>query len=238
MTLRAAHLATGRRLGLAVRAMPDAGYTLAEALVSLFIFSLISVMILGVVTLQGRAEGTLRNRIDRDEAVVLAQTILRSRMDGMRSLVDIHGTGDSVAFDGRPDLLQFDAPIFQSAGPHALHHFRLRLERDGNLVLYTMNGRSLTDWRPPGNAGWNSLPLLADVARIQLTYFGPDRYTGKDAWQETWQRRRSLPKLISLRLIFPAEDPRRWPVLMVRPSPQTHLACRDENSGKDCGDST
>jgi len=216
----------------------EAGFTLTEALVALFVFGLLSSMILSVLTLQGRAESTLRNRIDADDRVSLAQTLLRDRMDAMRAVPDLHGTGDSLTFRGFPNKLEFDAPIYQAEGPHSLHHFRLQMERGGNLVLYALNTRSTVDAQKQGIEGWQALPLLERVDRIEFTYFGPDRFTGQDAWQQTWEERRSLPKLVRMKLAFPAGDPRAWPVLMVRPAPQTRLPCREQNLGKDCGDQT
>ncbi len=216
----------------------DAGFTLAEVLVVLVIASLMSVMILGVLTLQARAEGSLRTRVTDGDAVVRVQSLLRARMETMRAFPDIHGVGDWVTFEGRPGLLQFDAPALQNDGPHALYHYRLQLDRSGNLLLLDLNSRSPIDWRILTNKGWNAMTLLSGASRIQLTYFGPDRFTGKDAWQENWIRRRSLPKLISIRVIFPSGDLRRWPVFMVRPSTQTRLPCHQDNFGKDCGDPT
>ncbi len=214
----------------------EAGFTLTEALVALFVFGLLSSMILSVLTLQGRAESTLRNRIDADDRVALAQNLLRDRMDAMRAVVDIHGAGDSLTFRGLPGSMDFESPTYQAEGPHALHHFRLQKERDGNLVLYALNTRSVVDWRTQGTTGWQALPLLERVDRVEFTYFGPDRFTGRDAWQETWERRRSLPKLVRVRLAFATGDPRAWPVLMVKPAPQTRLPCRDDYQTKDCGD--
>lgn len=214
----------------------EAGFTLTEALVALLVFGLLSSMILSVLTLQGRAENTLRNRIDADDRVALAQNLLRERMDAMRAVVDIRGAGDYVSFRGLPHSVDFESPTFQAEGPHALHRFRLQMERGGNLMLYTINTRSTVDWRLQSIAGWQAIPLLDRVDKIEFTYFGPDRYTGRDAWQETWERRRSLPKLVRMRLAFAPGDPRAWPVLMVKPAPQTRVPCREDNQGKDCGE--
>ena len=220
------------------RTQQDAGFTLAEVLVVLVIMSLMSVMILGVLTLQARAEGSLRTRVTDGDAIVRVQSLLRTRMETMRAFPDIHGVGDWVTFEGRPGLLQFDAPALHNEGPHALYHFRLQLDRSGNLLLLDLNSRSPIDWRLLSNEGWHAMTLLGGTSRMQLTYFGPDRFTGRDAWQESWIRRRGLPKLISIRVSFPSGDPRRWPVFMVRPSPQTRLPCHQDNFGKDCGDPT
>lgn len=219
-------------------ARADGGFTLTEALVALAIFGLLSAMIASVLTMQLRADASLRGRMEADDRVVQAQTLLRERMDAMRAVVDIHGSGDTVTLYGLPDRLDFTAPAWRSEGPHALYIYHLMLGRNGTLVLAAQNELAQTAEGYTNPAMFPSVELLDNVARIELTYYGPDRFTGRDAWQERWTQRRALPKLIRLKVAFAPGDPRVWPVLMVQPAPQVRLPCREDNTSRDCGGPT
>jgi general secretion pathway protein J len=213
-----------------------AGFTLAEALVALFVFGLISTMILGVLTMQARADATLRTRIEAQDRVALAQNTLRERMTRMRQVTDARGTGDTIIFSGLPNQIEFMAPTYQAEGPHALHHFSLHLEQGNNLVLSSINERTSPQAAVIEGLGWAPLVLLDNVTHIDLDYFGQDTISGRDSWQQNWTQRGRLPKLIRMKLAFGRGDTRVWPVLMIRPAPQSRLPCRDDNSSRDCGE--
>jgi len=214
----------------------DAGFTLAEALVALFVFGLISAMILGVLTMQARAEGTLFGRMEAADGVVLAQNALRQRISGMRMIPDTRGTADTVLFTGLPNQLEFVAPTFQADGPHALHRFLVNVTQGRNLVLSAVNERTSPRAAVLEGIGRRQLILLNNVARVDIDYYGPGKFVQYDSWQQSWLRRGSLPKLIRIRVTFGLGDSRTWPVLMVRPAPMTRVPCRDEIGSKNCGE--
>ncbi len=214
----------------------DAGFTLAEALVALFVFGLISAMILGVLTMQARAEESLLGRIDAEDRVVLAQNALRERVSAMRMIPDAKGSADTVVFSGFPNQLEFVAPTFQADGPHALHRFLIHVAQGGNLVLSAVNERTSPRAAVLEGIGQRQLVLLNNVARMDIDYYGPGKFVQYDSWQQNWLRRGILPKLIRIRVTFGRSDSRTWPVLMVRPAPMTRVPCRDDNGSPNCGE--
>ena len=214
----------------------DAGFTLAEMLVSLFLFGLISALIAAVVDLVTRLDGSVRQRGEAVDQIVLAQTLLRARLEQLRPTVDIHGLGDTITMIGTPDQFNFTAPGFAANGRHALQVMRLRLTNQRRLVLYTAPQLGGYDIRLPSVEGWNAALLLDNVQTLQIGYFGADRLTGRDVWQDRWAERAQPPKLVRIRIGFAEGDPRRWPVLMVRPLSGTRLACQDGRKSADCGE--
>ena len=130
--------------------------------------------------------------------------------------------------------ITFQAPLAASGGPHALQSFRLRLTGEKALTLYNVNLHGTADPFDTKEAGWDSLRLLENVERLEITYFGYDKVTRRIAWQERWEAQSDLPKLVRIRLAFTAGDQRFWPVLMVKPSPQLRLGCTAQNPNADC----
>ncbi len=211
----------------------EGGFTLIEVLVSLFIAGLIATLLLSVLDMQGRSEVNLRKHTTGDESVVAAQTALRGRLEAMRVLPDRRGIGNTLTMRGELKQIDFEAPLFASGGPHGLHRFRLVLGKDRALMLYSINLRTSVNAFEVSKS-WDRLRLIDNVERFEITYFGPERRSGRDMWQERWEYQSALPKLIRVQLSFAAGDTRFWPVLMVRTAPQQKLGCAPGEQGPDC----
>jgi general secretion pathway protein J len=214
----------------------DAGFTLAEMLVSLFLFGLISALIASVVDLITRLDGSIRQRGESIDQIVSAQTMLRARLEQIRPTVDIHGLGDTISMIGTSDEFNFTAPGFAAEGRHGTQVMRLRRTNQGRLVLYSAPQLGGYDMRVASVEGWSAVPLLDRVQTLQITYFGADKRTGRDVWQERWIDRAQPPKLVRIRVGFAENDARTWPVLLVRPLSGLRLACQDGRKSADCGD--
>lgn len=216
----------------------EAGFTLAEMLVSLFLFGLISALIAAVVDLVTRLDGSVRQRGEAVDQIVSAQTMLRARLEQIRPTVDIHGLGDTITMTGSTEEFNFTAPGFAADGQHALQFMRLRRTNQGRFVLYYAPQLGGYDIRVASVEGWRAVPLLDRVQWLQIAYFGADKLTGRDVWQDRWADRAQPPKLVRIRIGFAEGDPRRWPVLLVRPLSGVRLACQDGRKSADCGDET
>ncbi|GEN99028.1 hypothetical protein NSE01_08610 [Novosphingobium sediminis] len=214
----------------------EAGFTLAEMLVALALFAMISALIAGVVNLIARLDGSSRRQAERVEQVVSAQTLLRARLEQMRTLVDPRGLGDTIAMTGQRDEVTFTAPGLAADGAHQLQALRLRRTARGELMLYTAPLLAGFDLHASTVQGWNAAPLLDGVQLLEIAYYGTDRVTGRDVWQDRWQNRAQPPKLVRVRLGFAQGDARVWPVLMVRPMSGVQLACEDGRESLDCGE--
>lgn len=226
--IRAAALSTRRR--------HEAGFTLAEMLVALALFGMISALLASVINLIARLDGSSRQQGDAIEQVASAQDLLRARLEQMRAQIDPRGLGDTIAMMGRRDEVTFTAPGLAADGAHQLQAIRLRRTSRGQLVLYTAPVLAGFDMRSPSVAGWTAAPLMDGVQQVELAFFGPDRITGRDVWQDRWQNRSEPPKLVRVRLGFAEGDARNWPVLMVRPLSSVRLDCQDGRQGADCGE--
>jgi general secretion pathway protein J len=213
----------------------DAGFTLAEMLVSLALFAMISALIAAVIDLIARLDGASRQLGDTVAQIVSTQTLLRARLEQMRAETDIRRLGDTLTIAGGTDELTFVSQGFDAQGPHQTQAMRLRRTNQGRMVLYTMPLLSGYDTHSASVEGWQAAPLLDGVQWIELAYFGADRLTGRDVWQDRWVDRAQPPKLVRVRVGFAEGDPRVWQVLLVRPFSRVQLLCQDGRRSADCG---
>ncbi|HEX8058350.1 MAG TPA: type II secretion system protein [Novosphingobium sp.] len=204
----------------------EAGFTLAELLVTLGILGLVSGLL---VTLFGgmfqsiRAIGAPRG----DASVVAAQRILRARMERIVPAVRLDSSDPIVDARGDAHAFNFTAPPLDRAAPDLLQRFRLVLSPAGDLMLYSASSLDdRIDLNDPSLVGWRGTRLIGDVAAIDLAYFGPDRFSRDERWQAFWIQRQQAPGLVRLRLRFVAGDRREWPDLIVRPRATINAACR------------
>lgn len=212
----------------------QAGFTLVEALVSLFVFGLVSSLVLAVIDLETRLDRTGSERDAQSFEVVQAQTLLRGRLEQTHALNESQGFGDTLVFYGSAREVTFVAPPPDSRGPHTLQQYRIALSPKRELTLYSASTLSGIDPKGGINDGWEGVPLVKDVDWVQIDYFGKDRIARRDAWQLGWSSRRDLPKLVRVRIGFAAGDGRIWPTMLVKIlSGQTAPCPSDQNCGAD-----
>lgn len=188
------------------------GFTLVELLVAFALFALISLMLAGGLRFGIRAWETGRERAEPTSEIELAQNLLRRELSQAAAPRD---AGDAArAFVGAMDRLAFSGPLPAPAAAGEPYAFLLR----------AAGGAGRTDlalqWRPAamsGEAATGSAVLLEGIAGFELAYFGATAPGQAPAWSAQWSGAAGLPKLIRMRVIFPAGDRRLWPDLFVAP---------------------
>ncbi|MDH3240825.1 MAG: prepilin-type N-terminal cleavage/methylation domain-containing protein [Alphaproteobacteria bacterium] len=205
MTWRDRILRGGRR-----RAMPG-GFTLLELLVALALMGLIAVVLAGGLRFGARVWEASRDASDSLGEIAAVRGFIRERAMSVRPLRLRRPDGGvtGTLSGGRSDLRFVTLmPSYVSRG--GLHHLALSAAGGGGLRLA---------WWPVGSSedgpGSGRRELLAGATGLELSYFGaPGRGDGV-AWREDWPDRQGLPRLISIKVRFPDDDPRVWPELIV-----------------------
>jgi general secretion pathway protein J len=202
------------------------GYTLIEALASLTLLGLASLLLaVGLETIQPRL--AVLDQANGVEDVEAAQDLLRTRIERASPQTVLQTPAAMIDFDGTNDELEFVAPPAQSRGPDALLHYRLYLAGDGDLKLDETSDLTLD----PRKA-INQIVLLHGVAGVELSYFGANGQPAAAGWASHWQQQAVLPLLVRIRIAFSARDRRAWPTLIVRPAATIDSACViDVNTG-------
>lgn len=174
---------------------PRNGFTLLEVLVALAIFGLLmagltQVARFGIVTWQSQSQA-LESRGEQ-EAVdrVLRDLIARADPGGLG--------GRPPLFKGTSRDLMFTTDLPDPAGISPPWHADVTLTVDGakqlSLVWRPRLGRPIRD-----APGAQSVPLMANVDRLELRYWGTD--VGPNAgWKSSWTGD-TLPRLVRIRIV-------------------------------------
>ena len=193
----------------------DAGYTIAEMLVTLLIMGMISAMMLSGVAAGRRVWERTDAGSEAAEQVAGAQSLLRLRLEHAFPLTQFDAFPPISDFDGESTTVTFTAPPRDAQIPSALRHYKLWLSPQGDLVLSSVS----TVAANPTTADEN-LVLLSGVQAVDLAYFGAT--TNADShdvpgWKLQWAKEPRAPQLVRVHVAFERGDHRVWPDLLVRP---------------------
>lgn len=195
------------------------GFTLLELLVALVLLGLLVVGLTeGVRAGLGLRDAQTR-RLDRTADLDASMRLLRNlltdlpvRPGGNRLIATEAGAG----LRGEPDRIGFVGELPTGIGTTRL----------ADMTLYVDQARLVLAWQPHRRERWLGPPappirtvLLDGVERLRLAYWGGAAPGRPAQWRGEWQAP-VAPALIRVRLVFPQNDPRRWPDLIVQASPE------------------
>jgi general secretion pathway protein J len=180
------------------------GFTLFEVLIALAVFGL---LVVGLT--QGTRMGLagLRSQARASDAQADLDAVDRV----LRQLIGTIDPGTQLkgppVFEGERHRAVFIASL--PAGDGASPSLRAHV-----LVLVDARRRLVLRWYPYYDTELQQLParetvLLSDVERIDLSYWAAS------GWADRWDRADTLPDLLRLHIVFPADDRRRWPDVVV-----------------------
>lgn len=208
----------------------DGGFALVEALVSLVIVAMISLLMIEGVTTGRRVWERIDASSANGEAIDAAQAILRDRVEQIFPATLEDRTPPSIDFDGGSQALTFLSSPAQFERPAPLRRYRLALTAGGDLVL-----SSTSDVASPADGVVSRQTLLRGVRAVDLAYFGaadPDQIRH---WRQAWEEQPEPPELIRLRLAFEPGDRRQWPDLIIRPRVTVDTGCKFNPVNPGCG---
>jgi len=198
----------------------EAGYTLVEMLAALVIVGFAAAMLVsGIVT--GRRIWEHSDTVTAAaETISGAQMLLREKIERAYPATRYDKIPTYADFFGAENSVTFLAPPRDVHSPQALMRYTLGLASNGDLVLSDLSDVAVDPKAPP-----EPLVLLHNVQQLDIGYYGvlpPDR---APAWHDAWQFRAVLPLLMRIRVQFPADDPRAWPELLIKPFATVDTMC-------------
>jgi general secretion pathway protein J len=191
---------------------PSGGFALVEALASLVIVSMISLLIFQGVGLGRRVWEGIDRVATSQEAMEGAQEVLRGRIEEMYPATLYGGDVAQADINGQPEALEFLAPPAVAARPAPLRRYRLELTVGGQLVL-----SSISDVVSARDPHITRQVLLTGVQQLDLSYYGSAQPDFSRQWRSSWYQQVTPPELVRIRVAFPRGDPRGWPDLVIRP---------------------
>ena len=194
------------------RARGSSGFALVEALASLVIVGMISLLVFQGVGMGKRVWEGIDRVATTEEAIEGAQEALRGRIEQMYPATLYGGDEAQADIRGQPDSLEFLAPPNDAMRPGPLRRYRLELTVGRQLVL-----SSISDVISPRDTHITQQVLLSGVQQIDLSYYGAAPPDLSRQWRSTWHQIVTPPEMVRVRVAFARGDRRSWPELIVRP---------------------
>lgn len=205
----------------------EAGFTVVELLVSLALLAMAAAMLTSGIAVAAAIIRRGEARTAAAEQVAAAQGLLRNRIELLVGETRFDAAAPYVDVQGEPDTFSFTAGALAAAPFLGQRRYRLRLDADGTLNLYTVDLlETRVDPRSPALDGWESTPLLDGARELEIGYFGVAPPDNRRRWRSEWLNRPRSPELIRIRVGLPDGDKRAWPELVVRPASRVGTACR------------
>jgi general secretion pathway protein J len=199
---------------MAIRAwaMRSSGFALIEALASLVIVGMISLLVFQGVGMGRRVWEGIDTVATTEEAIEGAQEALRGRIEQMYPAT-LYGSDEAQAdINGQPETMEFLAPPSDAQRPAPLRRYRIELTVGRQLVL-----SSISDVVSARDTRITRQVLLSGVQQLDLSYYGAAKPDTSKVWRSTWFQQVAPPEMVRVRVAFARGDRRKWPDLIVRP---------------------
>jgi general secretion pathway protein J len=210
----------------------EAGFTLVELLVALALFSLLCTLLFGNVRFGMRAWQYGAAHAEQVDHTLVVQGLLRRIIE---EAYPLFLTGDPthphVDFNGKRTSLDFLSPAPNAAGPGPRYRFRVTADKVGGKTDFVMMSRPELVSAEDANI---RTVLLADVERVEFSYFGATLSDSTAQWRDDWMQQAAAPQLVRVRTWFPAHDGRTWPDLLVTPRISADVNCVYDALTKRC----
>jgi general secretion pathway protein J len=194
----------------------SSGYTLIEMMVSLSLLGLIGLLLSGSFQFGARTWEITSQEVDRIGEVEAAQSLLRRQVGQVLPLTFRGQAAEpETVFVGGTQDLRFAAPLSLHQSDAGLYVFVLGTSTTGpteDLVVQWQVYRP--DWPATGAPLGEPLVVVADIADLQLTYFGRVNEEADPVWQTEWKAK-GVPMLLRIDIAFPEGDRRSWPTFIV-----------------------
>jgi general secretion pathway protein J len=195
-----------------VWATASGGFALIEALASLVIVGMISLLVFQGVGMGRRVWEGIDHVATTEETIEGAQEALRGRIEQMYPATLYGGDEALTDVNGQPDTLEFLAPPDEALRPGPLRRYRLELTVGRQLVL-----SSISDVVSARDTAITRQVLLTGVQQIDLSYYGASTSDSGKQWRSSWFQQVTPPEMVRVRVAFARGDRRNWPDLIVRP---------------------
>ena len=192
------------------------GFTLLEMTVVLLLVALMSTIVMQGLKFGTRAYAQIVKVDDANWEVFVAQQFLRGALQTAYPFDPERASNKAYGLEGTATRLLFSGAMGRSTAPGALNRYELFVAGRNLFMRWRLD----RDGRPtPAETPDHQELLVRNIELIEWSYAGRScgAPPGQISWQDTWHGQRELPALVRLKIVFPQDDPRQWPELIVAP---------------------
>src|SRR5882672_9145223 len=162
----------------------EQGFTLIELLIALTLFGVLTVMLFMGFRIGIRSADKVTETIDKSSALPIVHDFFRTQLAAAQPVLRDGSGEDVIWFNGRPDGVEFVGTPPDALSEGGLQRISIELlsDRDGRRIVLgrrIYQGKQFQAEEPYAEP----LALLADVASLQISYYGADTTAHKSQWQ-------------------------------------------------------
>jgi general secretion pathway protein J len=197
-------------------ATSSSGFTLIEMLVALSLLGLVAVLLSGSFQFGARAWEVTSQEVAGIGEVEGAQGFLRRQLaQALPLTIKAAAAEPEPVFAGGAQDLRFSAPLSFHRSDSGLHVFVLGISTSGSTEDLVLQWQVYRPDRPSQDMPLaEPLVVVADIADLQLAYYGRMDEAADPVWQSEWKAK-GVPMLIRVDIAFPRGDRRSWPSFVV-----------------------
>jgi general secretion pathway protein J len=211
----------------------EAGFTLVELLVALALFSLLCTLMFGNVRFGMRAWQYGAAHAEQVDHTMVVQGVLRRIIEEAYPYFLVGDpTRPHVDFNGKQTSLDFLSSALTAAGAGPRYRFLLTADKIGGKTDLAITSRP--ELVSAEDAATTRTVLLADIERVEFSYFGATLSDSVAQWRNEWLLQAAAPQLVRVRTWFPAHDGRTWPDLLITPRISADVNCVYDALTKRC----
>lgn len=193
----------------------SAGFTLIEVLIAMTLLSLMVVLLFSSLSIGAKSWQQGETKIaDVNEIAVVQQFFNHHLAHAVPQWNDFDPEKERVfSFQGKKDSLKFVSAFPASAERSGLQLFDLKFQEKNKQRFIEV---TLTPFFPltEGEEFFeDTVELVTNVARFEMSFFGLNDETGEYGWQNQWLEKEQQPRLV--KILLELEDGRFIPEMIV-----------------------
>jgi len=197
----------------------EAGFTLLELLISMTLLGFLTIALYGGLNFGTRVWDKAQSATTDITQIRRAQMLLKNEIAGAYPRVINAGDDTRSDFEGSETSLRFLAPAPPDIAPggFARVSFEVIAGEEGMALLHSI-GPELGLGEPAQNI------LINGLEEFSFSYLGGQGAGDSGSWQESWQGRVGIPKLIRVRASL-KENMIDWPDLIIETRVAADAGC-------------
>lgn len=182
------------------RTKPANGFTLAEMLVTLVVFSLVMVVVTDGLQSSAAVWAKVESRMGQAEQIAISEQVLSGLFDrayAVNTVPELSDLAPETNSGERFSFIHYSPPWPDEAG-YVLIELRIENTETGKKLALVRRRLVLDQASGPGRISTRTSLLIDNVEHMEFSYMEQDRLTGSPIWKSDWSDPDVLPKLARL----------------------------------------
>jgi len=195
------------------------GFTLLELLVSLTLFSVISVGLYSGLNIAIKSLATGEQHAQELKRVMAIQSFLRTRLASVKKEKSQKNQG-KLQFTGQENEIEFisSMPLSIDQGGDALYKISM-LKKGRESILNVLLEPYPKEKSESVQSSFDKPVEVADIKQLTIHYFGKKLGEQAKNWHTQWVKQKRLPSLIKIKLV--SQSGVAWPPIVIAPKAAT-----------------